>query len=284
MTRRSFKASLRLAALLAGLALTGPPTPPAPPATLLRGDDAGSTPARADRTRVPPVAGRRRAPTIPPAPLPLAPLPALLPVVADGAAARREAWHRALPRMAGTYLPDVVREGSALAKRWGDRRHDPIRVRIAPGDSLAGWDRAFVREVREAFATWERVGLPVRFAFVDAPADAEVHVSWVEQLSDRRAGVIHWSGDADGWLVSARIELALRVSDGGAATLASLRRIALHEVGHLLGLEHSADAADVMAAWVEAGELTERDRATARLLYTLPPGAIAPGGDGADAS
>ena len=275
MKPRSFKAPL-LVAFLAGLALV---EHGAAPTARLSGDDAGSTPARVDRPRLSQVAVRRPVPARRPA----SP-PALAAILGHDATTRREAWQRALPRMTGTYLPDVIREGNSLAKRWGDRWDDPVRVWIAPGDSVAGWQHGFAAVVRQAFAEWERVGVPVRFAFVATPAEAEVHLSWLERLPDHRAGVIHWSGDANGWLAHARIELAMHVSDGGAANDASMRRIALHEIGHLLGLEHSADSADVMAAWVEAGDLTERDRATARLLYTLPPGELAPGWDATKAS
>jgi hypothetical protein len=190
------------------------------------------------------------------------------------ALAPADAWRQAAPHMAGTYLPEIVAAGDARVKRWVDRTGAPVRVWVAPGDSVPGWRLTFGMVVREAFGAWERIGLPVRFAFVDSPEDAEVHVAWTERLDGQTSGVVQWRADADGWLTQASIVLATWVSDGGRADEASIRRIALHEIGHLLGLEHSADGGDVMAAWVNAGDLSERDRATARLLYTLPPGAI----------
>ena len=53
-----------------------------------------------------------------------------------------------------------------------------------------------------------------------------------------------------------------------------MRAIALHEIGHLLGLDHTGDQTNVMAARVRVRELSIADRATARLLYTLPPGGV----------
>lgn len=51
-----------------------------------------------------------------------------------------------------------------------------------------------------------------------------------------------------------------------------MRAIALHEVGHLLGLDHTTDQTSVMAARVRVRELSAADHATARLVYALPPG------------
>ena len=51
-----------------------------------------------------------------------------------------------------------------------------------------------------------------------------------------------------------------------------MRAIALHEVGHLLGLDHAESSDDIMSARVRVRELSETDRATVRLLYAVPAG------------
>ncbi len=53
--------------------------------------------------------------------------------------------------------------------------------------------------------------------------------------------------------------------------------IALHEVGHLLGLDHTSDTLAVMAPRVRSLSLTPQDVATMRLIYELPPGTVKDG-------
>jgi predicted Zn-dependent protease len=53
-----------------------------------------------------------------------------------------------------------------------------------------------------------------------------------------------------------------------------MKAMTLHEVGHLLGLDHTEDLSSIMAPRVRVRELSMADRATARLLYTLPPGGV----------
>ena len=105
----------------------------------------------------------------------------------ESTTAHSDARRRARSQAAGIYLPDVPAAGDSRVRRWAHRCEAPVRVWVAPGDSVAGWRATFATVVREAFAAWEQVGLPVPFAFADRPDDAEVRVKWAERRSEQRA-------------------------------------------------------------------------------------------------
>ena len=81
-----------------------------------------------------------------------------------------------------------------------------------------------------------------------------------------------WTTNDRGWIVAAGIKLARHQPDGRVLDDRSLAAIARHEVGHLLGLDHTADETSIMAPRVRVFELSEADRRTVRLVYDLPPG------------
>ena len=53
-----------------------------------------------------------------------------------------------------------------------------------------------------------------------------------------------------------------------------IRVVAMHEVGHVLGLDHSKDSTDIMFPTAKVRELSDRDVRTVRLLYELTPGSV----------
>jgi predicted Zn-dependent protease len=50
--------------------------------------------------------------------------------------------------------------------------------------------------------------------------------------------------------------------------------VATHEVGHLLGLDHSKDSTDMMFPTAKVRDLSDRDVRTVLLLYQLTPGSL----------
>lgn len=175
----------------------------------------------------------------------------------------------------GTYIGELLATDSML-RRWPNGPAAPLRVWVQPASSIRGWRADQPSAVREAFRDWERE-LPIRFAFTDDSAAADVHVTWVARLAGaQQIGNSSRSYDERGRILRANITLTVLGRDDRPLPARTARIAALHEVGHVLGLEHSPDPRDVMVARYDgqAAGISAADIATARLLYALPSGRI----------
>jgi hypothetical protein len=174
----------------------------------------------------------------------------------------------------GTYITDILLERDSSLARWPDRLGNPLTVWIQPESPVVDFTPSYVARVREAFDEWDALRLPVRFAFVDDSADAEVHVNWIDHFDESISGRTRWARDDDWTITDANISLAVHHHQGEQLDEGAMRALALHEIGHLLGLDHTTDSLSIMAPRVRVRELSAADRATVRLLYTLPPGPL----------
>ena len=188
--------------------------------------------------------------------------------------ARAEIRRRVRASYPYTYLSSIVAASNdSMLHRWDDRVGRPVRVSLRP-DTVSGFQASFLDAVRSAFGRWEQAGVPVRFDLRADSADAEVHFVWRTQFDIDRTGQTDLEWDQNGHLRSGTVTIATHDPRGHLLGPEDVRVVALHEIGHVIGLDHSPDSTDVMFAKTVLRDLSDRDIRTARLLYVLAPGSL----------
>lgn len=169
------------------------------------------------------------------------------------------------------YLDSLFAGSDSIVRHW-EVGGKPIAIAIVPGGS-AGFLPEMVSEVRAAFDLWSPAGAGLRFLEQDDTIGADMIVRWADSLEADRAGATDVTWDKSGRIHRVTVYLGTRSPSTGRPFAAEARRaIVLHELGHALGLPHSAHPEDVMFPVATAVALTDRDRFSLRLLYELPTG------------
>ena len=169
----------------------------------------------------------------------------------------------------GTYLHAMLAEDGEVA-RWHESA-EPIRVWVQPQSAERGFSPELIPPTRRAFTAWNELALGVTFAIVDDSTQADVHVTWSAVMPEaRQLGTTFRMTGRAGWIAFARVVLSTSYD------IYTVQNAARHEAGHVLGLGHSPEVRDIMAAATEGRQyqLTDADRGTAEWLYRLPPGPL----------
>jgi hypothetical protein len=174
---------------------------------------------------------------------------------------------------AESYLAETVAGSDSTVRRWAVRGARSLTVAIVRSDA-PGFQGEFVDAVGWAMAEWNQVALPVRFEALADSAHADVVVSWADTIDAERAGRADMTWNGAGEIIRVRILLATHLAAGRPITTRQMTTMALHELGHAVGLGHSPDPRDALYPTSGASALTPRDRRTATVLYQLPTGSV----------
>jgi tetratricopeptide (TPR) repeat protein len=176
------------------------------------------------------------------------------------------------------YVCDAQNEGK---RRWSTNGA-PLRVYIKENASLRGYHTEYPAIVKQAFDEWSQgTNGKVLFVYTADPAEAQIKVSW----TDNSADLVAAGGDSrelgltlttfsDGVIESADIKLHTLVGvcrDDVSEVFPQAKSVALHEIGHAMGLNHSTQPYDTMYPLVPPKgfefALTKRDVNTMASIY-----------------
>ncbi|HEX6251756.1 MAG TPA: matrixin family metalloprotease [Gemmatimonadaceae bacterium] len=144
--------------------------------------------------------------------------------------------------------------------------HD-FRIWIEPESRVFGWRQSYPAAAREAFDAWHALELPVSFSFVEDSSEANLLVYWRRRINQQLRGRSTWWTTAGIGYVRGEIEIVVAPMDGERSDHALVRGIAMHEIGHLLGLHHTTEPWSVMARTVRVSDLSRQDIQRVRALH-----------------
>ena len=194
---------------------------------------------------------------------------------------------------ASTLVSRSLERHGGMVVRWPDRRA-PLAVWVRPpmlgrrvhtratpeADHIdrAAWTWAVV----SALEHWKGSSPDVQFTVARDSSSADVHVTWVARLPtlpgtrpSRTAGRSAVERDASsGAILAARITFAQMDRDFRPFSPEDVHEVAVHEIGHVLGLAHHDEVLSVMNTDVRSEQITAADRDALRRWYALPLGQV----------
>lgn len=178
-----------------------------------------------------------------------------------------------------------------LLERWGPHEF-PLKVFLPTPIGLSPTPVLHRQAVETAFRSWQNVWPMLRYEYVNQPVKNGITIVWYQHVPHEHYQVwgsaylpqYYWSEDRKVFHWS-KINLAVKAHQGSGIysnqvmdlSFEEMRDLAIHEIGHALGLPHSDDGNDVMggnnaflSTALNMRNISVRDVHTLQLLYSLP--------------
>lgn len=168
------------------------------------------------------------------------------------------------------YLTHVLPGGKVV---HFDTARMPLKVYVSDALNVRGWNVGMKQAVVYAMRTWQSASRN-RISFVQAynRDNADIIVEWRQVFDEGKLGVSPWQVVGD-TIIRSDVNLATTdPQDGHIFTMDELKQIALHEMGHAIGIKgHSPYPEDIMFFSKNHDRMTlsQRDINTIGMLYGI---------------
>jgi len=152
----------------------------------------------------------------------------------------------------------------------------PIRVAIEDGAGLKNYKEEYQTFAHDAFLQWSKASTEkVNFEFVNSKDTTDITLKFIDDPNK----LVNASENGDNEISASgtnleHVDITILTVASGNRMLNSnaIKSVILHEIGHAIGLDHSANPKDVMFGFASSNRLflasiSERDASTLQRLY-----------------